>query len=157
MTLSSRWFLIYPRVRPTYIKMYSLGLAVRICARPDSSVKLVTPGVYGPIKYGFKAVKYSYRGARGQPRTRGPAADETKTMTVTLPHHACVRQSKRRQHRAPPSARSTGVRLPPTCAPASSGCYSLVSAAGARHARVHTDRRGNVDEVRTRGGIGVRT
>ena len=75
--------------------------------RPDSSVKLVTPGVYGPIKYGFKAVKYSYRGARGQPRTRGPAADETKTMTVTLPHHACVRQSKRRQHRP--------VRARPVC------------------------------------------
>ena len=27
-----------------------------------------------------------YRGARMQPRTRGPEADETKTMTVTLPH-----------------------------------------------------------------------
>ena len=27
-----------------------------------------------------------YRGARGQLLTRGPEADETKTMTVTLPH-----------------------------------------------------------------------
>ena len=27
-----------------------------------------------------------YRGARGQPLTRGPEADETKTMAVTLPH-----------------------------------------------------------------------
>ena len=25
-----------------------------------------------------------------QPLTRGPEADETKAMTVTLPHHACV-------------------------------------------------------------------
>ena len=31
--------------------------------------------------------------------TRGPEADETKTMTVTLPHHARVSLSKRRQHR----------------------------------------------------------
>jgi hypothetical protein len=30
--------------------------------------------------------------------TRGPEADETKTMTVALPHHACVPLSKRRQH-----------------------------------------------------------
>ena len=28
-----------------------------------------------------------YRGARGQPRTRGPEADETKTMTVAWPQH----------------------------------------------------------------------
>ena len=27
-----------------------------------------------------------YRVARMQPLTRGPEADETKTMTVTLPH-----------------------------------------------------------------------
>jgi hypothetical protein len=39
-----------------------------------------------------------------QPLTRGPEADETKTMTVTLPHHARVSLSKQRQHR---SARST--------------------------------------------------
>ena len=32
-----------------------------------------------------------------QPLTRGPEADETKTMTVTLPHHARVSLSKRRQ------------------------------------------------------------
>jgi hypothetical protein len=29
-----------------------------------------------------------FSGARGQPLTRGREADETKTMTVTLPHHA---------------------------------------------------------------------
>ena len=45
-----------------------------------------------------------------QPLTRGPEADETKTMTVAWPHHACVPLSKRRQHRI---ARST-------CAAASS-------------------------------------
>ncbi len=39
-----------------------------------------------------------------QPLTRGPEADETKTMTVARPHHACVPLSKRRQHRP---ARST--------------------------------------------------
>ena len=56
--------------------------------------------------YGLK-----YRGARGQPLTRGPEADETKTMTVAWPHHPCVPLSKRRQHHL---ARSTSVRLPPT-------------------------------------------
>jgi hypothetical protein len=50
-----------------------------------------------------------------QPLTRGPEADETKTMTVTLPHHARVSLSKRRQHHL---ARSTcadalGVRSSP--------------------------------------------
>jgi dihydroorotase len=39
-----------------------------------------------------------------QPLTRGPEADETKTMTVAWPHHACVPLSKRRQHHL---ARST--------------------------------------------------
>ena len=39
-----------------------------------------------------------------QPLTRGPEADETKTMAVAWPQHACVPLSKRRQHRA---ARST--------------------------------------------------
>ena len=39
-----------------------------------------------------------------QPLTRGPEADETKTMTAVLPHHACVPLSKRRQHHL---ARST--------------------------------------------------
>ena len=34
-----------------------------------------------------------------QPLTRGPEADETKTMTVARPHHACVPLSERRQHR----------------------------------------------------------
>ena len=34
-----------------------------------------------------------------QPLTRGPEADETKTMTVAWPHHACVPLSERRQHR----------------------------------------------------------
>ena len=50
-----------------------------------------------------------------QPLTRGPEADETKTMTVAWPHHACVPLSKRRQHHL---ARSTcadalGVRSSP--------------------------------------------
>ena len=49
--------------------------------------------------YGLK-----FSGARMQPLTRGPEADETKTMTVAWPHHACVPLSKRRQHRP---ARST--------------------------------------------------
>ena len=35
----------------------------------------------GRTGYGLK-----YRGARVQPLTRGPEADETKTMTVALPH-----------------------------------------------------------------------
>ena len=35
-----------------------------------------------------------------QPLTRGPEADETKTMAVALPHHACVPLSGARQHRA---------------------------------------------------------
>ena len=39
-----------------------------------------------------------------QPLTRSPEADETKTMTVAWPHHACVPLSKRRQHHL---ARST--------------------------------------------------
>jgi len=39
-----------------------------------------------------------------QPLTRGPEADETKTMTVAWPHHACVPLSKRPQHHL---ARST--------------------------------------------------
>ena len=34
-----------------------------------------------------------------QPLTRGPEADETKTMTVTLPHRVWVSLSERRQHR----------------------------------------------------------
>ena len=29
-----------------------------------------------------------------QPLTRSPEADETKTMTVAWPHHACVPLSK---------------------------------------------------------------
>ena len=44
-----------------------------------------------------------------QPLTRGPEADETKTMTVTLPHHARVSLSKRRQHHL---ARSTCAAAP---------------------------------------------
>ena len=43
--------------------------------------------------------KVEYSGARMQPLTRGPEADETKTMTVAWPHHACVPLSKWRQHR----------------------------------------------------------
>ena len=44
-----------------------------------------------------------------QPLTRGREADETKTMTVTLPHHARVSLSKRRQHHL---ARSTCAAAP---------------------------------------------
>ena len=46
-----------------------------------------------------------------QPLTRGPEADETKTMTVAWPHHACVPLSERRQHRP---VRSTCAAAPPT-------------------------------------------
>ena len=35
-----------------------------------------------------------------QPRTLGAESDETKTMTVAWPQHACVPLSKWRQHRA---------------------------------------------------------
>ena len=42
--------------------------------------------------------------SRGQLLTRGPEADETKTMAVTLPHRVRASLSGARQHRA---ARST--------------------------------------------------
>ena len=47
-----------------------------------------------------------------QPLTRGPEADETKTMAVTLPHHVRVSLSGARQHRAARSscADAFGVR-----------------------------------------------
>ena len=54
--------------------------------------------------YGLK-----YRGARMQPLTRGPEANETKTLTVALPQHACVPLSGARQHRA---ARSSCADAP---------------------------------------------
>ena len=38
------------------------------------------------LLHGLKGYGLKYRGARMQPLTRGPEADETKTMTVTLPH-----------------------------------------------------------------------
>ena len=44
-----------------------------------------------------------------QPLTRGPEADDTKTITVAWPHHACVPLSKRRQHHP---ARSTCAAAP---------------------------------------------
>ena len=44
-----------------------------------------------------------------QPLTRGPEADETKTMAVTLPHHVRVSLSGARQHRA---ARSSCADAP---------------------------------------------
>ena len=57
-----------------------------------------------------------------QPLTRGPEADETKTMTVTLPHHARVSLSKRRQHRpvrstcaAAPNVRSSPLGADMVC------------------------------------------
>ena len=57
-----------------------------------------------------------------QPLTRGPEADETKTKTVALPHHACVPLSGARQHRA---ARSS-------CADASSVRSAQLNADTAR-------------------------
>ena len=45
--------------------------------------------------YGLKSPK-----ARMQPLTRGPEADETKTMAVTLPHRVRVSLSGERQNRA---------------------------------------------------------
>ena len=50
--------------------------------------------------------------ARVQPLTRGPEADETNTMAVALPQHACVPLSGARQHRAARSscADAFGVR-----------------------------------------------
>jgi hypothetical protein len=57
---------------------------------PQSGTKALR--LYGPsIRSGTKASRLygpKYRGARMQPLTRGPEADETKTMTVTLTH--CV-------------------------------------------------------------------
>ena len=47
---------------------------------------------YGLIKVSRSADAAAHR------LTRGPEADETKTMTVAWPHHACVPLSKRRQH-----------------------------------------------------------
>ena len=46
---------------------------------------------------------------RMQPLTRGPEADETKTMTAARPQHACVRPPGARQHRA---ARSSCAHAP---------------------------------------------
>ena len=78
------------------------------CARVSCAVRGV------PVR------KWS-RGARGPDASRSRAAlseadpDETKTMTVAWPHHACVPLSKRWHHHL---ARSTcRVRLHPTCAP----------------------------------------
>ena len=50
-----------------------------------------------------------------QPLTRGPEADETKTMAVALPQHACVLLSGARQHRAARSscAAASSVRSAP--------------------------------------------
>ena len=50
-----------------------------------------------------------------QPLTRGPEADETKTMTVAWPHHACVPLSERRKHRPVGStcAAASNVRFSP--------------------------------------------
>ena len=57
-----------------------------------------------------------------QPLTRGREADETKTMTAARPHHACVRPSKRRQHRpvrstcaAAPNVRSSPLGADTVC------------------------------------------
>ena len=59
--------------------------------------------------------QFGARGARMQPLTCVPEADETKTMTVAWPHHACMPPSEQRQHRA---ARSTcALRMHWLCAP----------------------------------------
>ena len=57
-----------------------------------------------------------------QPLTRGPEADETKTMTVAWPHHACVPLSERWQHRpvrstcaAAPNVRSSPLGADMVC------------------------------------------
>ena len=57
-----------------------------------------------------------------QPLTRGPEADETKTMTVAWPHHACVPLSKWRQHHpvrstcaAAPNVRSSPLGADMVC------------------------------------------
>ena len=74
-----------------------------------------------PERFGFQGGP-KYRGARGQPLTRGPEADETKTMTVAWPHHACVPLSERRQHRpvrstcaAAPNVRSSPLGADMVC------------------------------------------
>ena len=67
-------------------------------AHPSRGSSRVTAGTVR-----FTGCGPKYRGARGQPRTRGPEADETKTMTVAWPHHACVPLSERRT-KAPSSA-----------------------------------------------------
>ena len=56
------------------------------------------------LNMGLKSPK-----ARMQPLTRGPEADETKPMAVTLPHHVRVSLSGARQHRA---ARSSCAHAP---------------------------------------------
>ena len=48
-----------------------------------------------------------------QPLTCVPEADETKTMTVAWPHHACVPLSERWQHRPATCAAAPNVRSSP--------------------------------------------
>ena len=72
------------------------------------------------------------RGARVQPLTRGPEADETRTMTAARPQHACVRPSKRRQHHpvrstcaAASSVRSSPLGANTVCKPRNSFADAL--------------------------------
>ena len=81
------------------------GRITRICmvraaqASPDS------------VGLGVRRTGYGrkFSGARGQPLTRGPEDDETKTMTVARPQHVCMPLSERRQHHP---ARSTCAAAP---------------------------------------------
>ena len=60
-------------------------------------------------------VPLSERAARDAAADVRPEADETKTMTVAWPHHACMPTSEKRQHRA---SRSTcALRMHWLCAP----------------------------------------
>ena len=60
-------------------------------------------------------VPSSERAARDAAAHVRPKADETKTMTVAWPHHACMPTSEKRHHRA---SRSTcALRMHWLCAP----------------------------------------
>ena len=90
---------------------------------PITCTLCVKRGLHLRYQFGFPTQTRSYggrpksleRSAGAAAHGGGPEADETKTMTVAWPHHACVPLSKRRQHRP---ARSTcadalGVRSSP--------------------------------------------
>ena len=66
-----------------------------------------------------------------QPLTRGPEADGTKTMTAAWPQHACVRPSKRRQHRVARSTCATAFSMRSSPLGADTVCKSRNSFADA--------------------------